>query len=225
MINKKRFFTQAFIALTLVLLISGIAFIGKNGITGFVTTKVYIFETPPANCSVELHAGKNFVSFFCTPGGTLNETLTDANNNSINFTSIFTYSPGTNDTWKSYNPSLPNWTVQDDILLTRRAGYWIIMNHSETYQKEGYKFYNTNIGLKNGWNLIGYPTSVTKNITDALSQIDGKYSAVESYQRINGTDQWLVYVPNGSSNTLDYLEPMHAYWINTTQDTSITINW
>lgn len=230
MIDTKRYYALSGIAILLVVSISLISFLlpeqAEILITGKATSTVYIRQLPPETCNIDFEEGWNFVSFYCEFGvDPLEDTLVNESNETLDFSAIFTYTASdTDDPWKSYNGSLPNYTVQQINKIDRRKGYWIYMNKEETYYKEGANFDYTAIGLQEGWNLIGYPTKNPKNITFVLSSVIDNYTRTESYQYINGTGVWLYHdAPN--SGTMYEMEPKKAYWVNLNESGGIIVNW
>ncbi len=197
-----------------------------NLLTGRTITRVNILETPPADCEVHLAEGLNLASFYCETGERhVSNALTDENNTVLNYTAIFRFNPGDEENpWSSYNPNLPNWTIQNLNNLNRRYGYWIKMEEPGMYFREGFDFPQTTINLRRGWNLIGYPTSTERDIEDALSQISATYTRVEAYTEVDGTKTWLYHVPGGPS-TIENMTPGLGYWVYMEQDATLLINW
>jgi hypothetical protein len=140
------------------------------------------------------------------------------------------------DPWKSYNPSLPNWAVQQLDYMDRVSGYWIYMYDDADYTYGG-KYSDSLIMLNTGWNFVGYPNNNPANITTSLNSIS--FSVVKNYvntkivpdvcQNVTNnetgnvtesctyiitTDTWLIHVNNGSSNTLNQFETYSGYWLN-----------
>jgi hypothetical protein len=197
-------------------------------ITGKITTTtVFIEETPQYNCSVNLSRGLNMVSFPCEPEQyDFYGAFKDEQNNTLNFTYIFQLNLfDATDPWKSYNIELPNWTIQNiPPKLDRRRGYFIYVEEPGVYFSEGLRFENTNIALKRGWNLVGYPSDNIKNISDAISTIENEYVHVYSYQQVNNNKEWLYHTKN-EGGTLEYFTPGYAYWIYVTADTTWGVTW
>jgi len=218
------------LAVALVLTVGILSFIivpgGENLISGKATAQVYIYETPAEGCTVNLTSGINTVSFYCeTADSPINASLVNIYNESLNFSAVFVYTPNNPlDSWSSYNPSLPSWAVQSLSTLNRRNGFVVVMNEDGEYYKNGYRFSNTEIDLLPGWNFIGYPSDNELNISSALSDIDGKYTRVETYLPINGTKDWLYYV-YGVGGNLSNMTPMRGYWIYMTESAYINIDW
>lgn len=199
---------------------------GDNQISGMTTSQVYIIQTPPENCSVNLTSGINMVSFYCETGTSpISTALENRTHNVLNYSAIYKYNANNiNDSWDSYNPNLPSWTVQALTNLNRRYGYVVVMNSDGEYFEEGYAFVSTNITLRPGWNFIGYPSNSEMNISNALSQIDGIYTRAEAYTNVNETKTWLFYVPE-SGGTLQFMTPMVGYWVHVNQSSSLLVNW
>ncbi len=195
--------------------------ISNNSINAnVVNTHVEVLPVEPKNCSFQLHAGWNLISIYCL--GMLNERVMVLQSVNNSYGSIFSYqSRDLTDPWKSYNASLPNWTIQQLTHMDRVSGYWIYMYNATTLYYAGI-YYDSNIPLRNGWNLVGYPKNRTTNINDSLNGIS--FSVVEYYD--TQTNTWMYYYQNGSSNTLTQFEPYEGYWINVSglQQWNITRN-
>ena len=68
------------------------------------------------------------------------------------------------------------------------------------------------INLITGWNLVGYNSSTSQNITDALASIAGNVVSVWAYKN----DSWQLYDPaNPGFSDLTTMAPGYGYWINT----------
>ena len=75
----------------------------------------------------------------------------------------------------------------------------------------------TDIQLGLGWNLVGYPTSMTMTVQDALSTFNGQYDIVQWYNATSGNMETL-----GSD---DYMVPGYAYWIHVTSAGTWSVDW
>ncbi|GIU69985.1 MAG: hypothetical protein KatS3mg002_1221 [Candidatus Woesearchaeota archaeon] len=186
----------------------------NNSITGKdVYTRVEIIGILPSECNFNLTQGWNYVSFHCIASSVPREQV--LMNISGNYSKIFTYTAfDTADPWKSYNPDLPNWTVQQLNYMGRTSGYIILMNNDKEYIFEGHKRSSV-VQLKPGWNLVGYPSNISRSINDSLSGLS--YNMVLTYEN----NIMLYYVPGWSNNTLLNFTPNKAYWINS----SALQNW
>lgn len=175
-----------------------------------IETRVNIVDIKESECNFTLQQEWNLVSFYCL--GMLNTRESVLSNLSGKYNSIFTYNNfDSNDPWKSYNPSIPNWTVQQLNYMDRISGYYIYMNTPSDFYFEGYMKY-TIIPLNTGWNLIGYPRIIAQSPNDTFSDIN--YTIVKGYDAIQ--QQYLFYIPNHGGNTMNETKTYNAYWINST---------
>jgi len=144
----------------------------------------------------------------------------------LNFEYIFYFNPLNNvDPWNSFNPSLPNWTIQtSSTSFDRRRGYFVYMNEPGTYFAEGLRFNTSTMNLRSGWNLVGYPSETELEIVDALSSISDYYVSVHSFQLVNGSYSWLHHFKEGNSS-LDYFVPGYGYWIYVNQNVDWVVTW
>jgi hypothetical protein len=175
-------------------------------------------------CSVNLTEGWNLVSVPCEASNMTREYV--LSNLSNNYTSIHAYyADDVNDSWKSHNPSLPSWVVQDLTNISVEKGYWIKITTNRNFSVPGNISIPRVILLKKGWNLIGYPHYRSKDVEEALTSISGAYTLVYSYNKTDINDSWKRYNPyNLSGNDLENITPYFGYWINTTTDTALIIN-
>jgi hypothetical protein len=98
-------------------------------------------------------------------------------------------------------------------------GYWINMNESGSLSFSG-SDPSASIPLSGGWNLVGYNSSMSQSVGDALASISGKYVSVWAY--VNGT--WKVYDPNNPGfSDLTTMDPGYGYWINTNEACTWTL--
>ena len=80
-------------------------------------------------------------------------------------------------------------------------------------------FSHYDIPLQPGWNLIGYPVQGSRQITDALASIAGKYSMVFGFDDTGSpAEPWKAYVPGAGDWTTDLREFRfgRGYWIRVT---------
>jgi len=206
----------------LCILIASLFFIPKEYlrpiITGRVITRVSVISRVALNCSIFMVEGWNLVSMPCvTKNNSRDPMLTTINDS---YLSIHTYKiTDTLDPWKSYNPNLPWWVVQDLDKITELEGYWIRMSYNDTWLVDGKVIWPILIPMFRGWNLVGFHSNVTMRMNDSLQTIDGSYSAVYAYNA--NTSQWMIYypwLPPWVSQNLTNMSLYFGYWINMTQD-------
>lgn len=226
--SNKKYYTIAGISLALMSLLVAVSFFlgpsTNNYLTGLVTSQVYVLNSPPRDCSIQLNQGLHLVSFYCVISfDPVNDTMVNYYNQSIDYYAMWHYNP-TNplDKWDISNPHLPNYTTQQIKYIDRRDGYWIYLNSSASFFNSGYKAATTTISLFDGWNLISYPSDMPRDIVLAFGSINGSYTTVETYQ--SNTSSWLNYTyPSGG--TLTHLDPMAGYWINISSNDTWIVNW
>jgi hypothetical protein len=108
--------------------------------------------------------------------------------------------------WHWKKPSIFN----DIIRIDHKDGFYIKMNNSDYLVVAGEVPSNTQISLKAGWNLVGYPCLESKKVSFALSSISGSYNKVEFYNTTSNKEEGLG--PN------DLMHPGMGYWIHATAD-------
>jgi hypothetical protein len=231
------FMLVLFLSIILLMDESGDAITGRN--TYNVYTRAEVVPTISKNCSVELYPGWNLVSFYClgmfNPRSLVLSTIEDE------YRFIFEYvAEDSSDPWKSYNPNLPNWTVQQLNYMDRISGYWIFMNSEANFSYSGV-YSNSVIPLYAGWNLVGYTNTESQNITLMLNGVP--FTVVKTYHKTlsnmsvydnqtnttynilyySGPDIWLIHVNGAPSNNLTQFNTYKGYWINVSSNSQWNI--
>jgi hypothetical protein len=75
--------------------------------------------------------------------------------------------------------------------------------------------FDTEIPMKTGWNLVGYPCPENKTVADALSSIAGKYNIVDTYDPVTGKVVRL--------DPSDFMETGRGYWVHATEECVLVI--
>jgi len=150
-----------------------------------------------------IHAGWNLISFNVTPdaGNAVTDVLAPIMSDLI-------VAQGFDGGAESY---------YQNTLHTMDAehGYWLKVGSDTTLRITGTKVAtNTLIPLAAGWNLIGYLPDTPKPLGTALASINGKYTAVLSFDQ--GAESWYAVLPS-TMNTLTAMHPKRGYWIYMTQ--------
>lgn len=216
------------------LFISVIVLIALLGITGLLKDNTSNITGRPVNtyvnilpgilqpCNFTLPQGWNMVSFFClgmwNPRDKVLETINDS------YEKIFYYSKtDINDPWKSYNPNLPNWTVQQLNYMSRVNGYWIFLNSADDFYYNG-SMKTTIMYLYPGWNFVGYGINRSESINASLNGL--LHTIVKTYN--NSNNEFLIYYYNATTNnftnTLSEFYPYNAYWINSSATQTWTVS-
>lgn len=120
--------------------------------------------------------------------------------------------------WKVFNATLPGQSNLEQI--DTRYGIWLRVTDACTLTVSGQRIVtDTEIPLNTGLNLVGYPSTETRPITETLSSIEGKYVRVYTYDASAYPSPWLLFdfTAPAPANTLTTMVPGAAYWIEATQ--------
>jgi len=200
----------------------------KSGITGYqvMSTRLVIISENATTCDTTFEAGWNLISFPCVSGDTNIELFLASLNNS--YQSIRYYTPlDIDDPWKSYNPSLPSWAIQDLSLISRRDGYWMY------FENQTYVYINNSLAtptltsLTPGWNLIGYPSRTIRTVNETFYQLIPNYDYVHMYNASDQVDKWKEYTWNTSlpsAQDLNYTLYYYGYWIYVISPDTLLLN-
>jgi hypothetical protein len=131
-----------------------------------------------------------------------------------NYTIIQGYHAGKSRPWLNKNKNKPL-QLNDEITFSIKEGYYIKMVNPDYLVVAGAVPVNTQIDLKTGWNLVGYPSVLEKTVAEALSSISGKYNMVEYFDPILDKEVRL------QSN--DLMNPGFGYWIHATEDCTLIL--
>jgi hypothetical protein len=177
----------------------------------------------PAPASAALTAGWNLASVPISPASTVITSVLSSVDGSYDL--VYAYVPDSSGgTWKTYDVARPPF-LNSLTDIDRSIGFWIRMTEAATLSVEGTEPDTTAIELLGGWNLVGYPSAVTRPITEALQTIDGKYDLVYAYHAEDGDQAWKTYdvARPPFLNTLNSIEPWRCYWIRTTEDCTLIV--
>ncbi len=166
------------------------------------------------NYDISLSSSWNLISLPLQPSNTAIESVLNAI--SGKYESVWAFIGGT---WKVYDPQNPGFS--DLATMEAGWGYWIKMTEAATLNVSG-SISSDSIDLVSGWNLVGYNSTNSQAVADALTSIDGKYVSVWAF--IDGG--WKVYDPaNPGFSDLTTVEPTYGYWINTSQECAWSLDF
>jgi YD repeat-containing protein len=168
--------------------------------------------TGPPGQDTTLASGWNLISLSQQPSNT---SIASVLVNIIGkFVSVWAYIDGN---WRVYDPNNPGFS--DLTTMEAGRGYWLNTKESTTLSISG-STPSTSIELGSGWNLVGYNSSTSQAIANALASIAGKYISVWAYK--NGS--WKVYDPNNPGfSDLTTMGPGYGFWINATEACTWTL--
>jgi hypothetical protein len=177
----------------------------------------------PTQASTALTVGSNLVSVPISPASTVITRVLSSVDGSYDLVYAYVADSG-GGTWKEYDVARPPF-LNSLTDVDRSMGFWIRMTEAASLSVEGTEPETTAIELLGGWNLVGYPSYVTRPITEALQSIDGQYDLVYAYHAEEGDQAWKTYdvARPPFLNTLTNMEPWRGYWIRATEDCTLTI--
>jgi uncharacterized repeat protein (TIGR02543 family) len=161
--------------------------------------------------SIPLVIGWNLVSFKIHPTSTLIADVLASI--SGNFDLVYAWD-ASNGTWMKYDPNVPFGNSLTN--LDETMGFWIKMTTADTLDVSGTAPVSTNIALKTGWNLVGFPASTSLTLPDAFSLHGVGNNAFQVFAyHANDTDLWKIYDSSAPaySNDLSVMAPGWGYWV------------
>ncbi len=172
----------------------------------FTTYDITLSSSGPSN-------GWNFISSLLIPDDTDIETiLNDPTYGISDSYDRVMYYDSMDGSWKSYVPGRAshfNMLTEWDETM----GIWIRMTDNVTLTIKGAEPVNTTIVLYPGWNMVGYPSSITgNNGLPTEVTIIGRFDASEEYN--------IAYVYSTGDHEF---EPGEAYWIY--NDEEYSVDW
>jgi len=121
-----------------------------------------------------------------------------------NVISVWAYENGS---WLVYDPANPDYS--DLLEVEPGQGLWVNMSVDSELSIPG-EIPTDGIDLSEGWNLVGFSSPDSLEISDAIYSIEENVVSVWAYQ--NG--QWLIYDPqNPDYSDLTTMDPGYGYWI------------
>jgi hypothetical protein len=162
--------------------------------------------------SIALVAGWNLVSFNILPtSSAITDVLaTIAGNYSL----VYAWN-ATTSSWMKYDPGVPYATTLTS--LDEKMGFWIKMTMADTLDVSGSAPISTNLALKTGWNLVGYPSQTNLALPDAFSLhgVGTDFTLVYAYHASDTGDPWKKYDTSAPvyNNDLTQLAPDYGYWV------------
>jgi len=154
--------------------------------------------------TIQLETGWNLISFYVQPSDS-------------SISSVFG-GLGTNlETVKTQDAFYdPTQAVFQNSLksIVRGQAYFVKVKSNSALTISGGLVGSLKIGLKTGWNLIGYPKQNNSDIASATSSI---ISNINSIKNFNG-----FYIPTGSTNSITTFESGKGYFINCSGGTNLS---
>lgn len=187
-----------------------------------IIAKNYLFDTldyswcftASFSFDIALNTGWNLISFPLEQRDNTTAGLFASHNESL--TTLLCYEQNdVDDHWKSFSCDRPA-SLNDLHEIDHTMGFWLYANKENVLTVSGCIPYSTQIPLKAGWNLVGYPSLIEKRICEALAST--YYTSVEGY-----SNQYLYNLePLGDE---DMMKPGNGYWICVPVDTVWVVDW
>ncbi len=156
--------------------------------------------------SINLLQGSNLISLYRQPEDT--EIASVLSSISGKYVSVWTFGDSS---WKTYDPANPGFS--DLTTMEAGKGYWIEMNEFAKLTVTGLDASNST-NLVNGTNLVGYNSTSSQDIADAVASINDQCESVWAF--VDGT--WKAYDPaNSGFSDLVNMEPGYGYWIDVSE--------
>ena len=127
------------------------------------------------------------------------------------------------DEWLWYDPAMPPECCTLST-LDERTAFWILVREPVTLTVYGASPGSTDQQLRRGWNLVSYPATQSREVTEALSSISGYYTTVFEYEASWSTPwrRFSMEMPSWG-NTLTRLAPGYGYWVHVIDDCRLRI--
>ncbi len=132
----------------------------------------------------------------------------------LNYEILQSYHAGKSRPWLHWEGNKPS-ELNQEILMTREYGYYMYLTTSDSLHVAGPVPISTQITLKTGWNLVGYPSLLADTRDNSLSSISGNYDKVEFFDT-----SWGGEVGIGSG---DLMYPGYGYWVHATADSELIL--
>jgi hypothetical protein len=209
-------------------------------ITGMVVARLTVVELSHKWCNASLTKGWNLVGIPCFPDSvSVRQALGSLFRNTTNVSMLINHTNRTyclyylisvhsfdqsdsNDSWKSYNPCMPSYVVQDLSYLNDKQGYFIRVRNSTRLNYEGDLSIPNYVPLYKGWNLVSYDANDTLNsrpVATSIDSINNSYIAFFNY--FSGFYQ--AY--NSTVHRFTNFVPFHGYWFNMLENATWVIDW
>lgn len=167
---------------------------------------------------LELTEGWNLVSLPRMPFDSGIESVLAGISGSYDLVFAYDHSdPGS--PWRRYAPDAPTY-VNELTELGETMGFWIHMTEPVDLPIFGETPWKTEILLHEGWNLVGYPDTITRTPSEAFAGISTYVTRVWAYDASDIQDQWKLYVPGTlpGVNDLTLMHPELGYWVEVNSD-------
>jgi hypothetical protein len=174
--------------------------------------------------------GWNLVSFNVKPASTAIATVLSSIADKYDL--VYAWDAGAaSNNWMKYSPTAPEYSNSLNN-LDEKMGFWIHMTAAGTLNVVGSVPVTTTISLLTaggGWNLVGYPSSVDRDLPAALSDngVGADFSLIYAYHASETTDPWKLFSLTAPvwANDLTKLSPGWGYWVKVSTDHTWSVKY
>ena len=163
--------------------------------------------------NISLLSGWNLVSFNLKPASTaIEDVLASVDGN---YSLVYAWDAATG-VWMKFDSAAPPF-VNTLEALDETQGFWIKLDTADTLTVSGSAPDTSNIALKTGWNLVGYPSVTNLALPGVFSShgVGDDFSLVYAYHANDSGDPWKKFGRTDPeySNDLLQLSPDWGYWV------------
>jgi len=188
----------------------------KTNKTEKINLTIIEFTNNILNIFIELFEGWNLVSLPLSPlDNTLPNVLSSIQKN---YSKVVAYDA--NDIGNESKIYDPNDLLHSNLnSIEKEIGVWINMLNNDTLLNEGYKNDVVNFNLKEGYNLISYPSLDENNVSYVFGNVSDDLVNILTYEN----NEWKSYSPAKPTilNNLTIIKPGQAYWV----EVNDTVSW
>lgn len=174
---------------------------------GSEVTSITTITVSAVSQGITLQPGWNLVSFNLHPASTLPADVLASIAEEYDL--VYIWEDGA---WRHFDPKQG---FSDSVTLDETKGFWINITASEsvTLTVSGSVPTTTPIGLKAGWNLVGYPSASGKALPAVMNA--SSFSMIYAFHANETADPWKVYdvASPDWTHDLTQLTPGWGYWI------------
>ena len=167
---------------------------------------------PPEQFTVPLYVGWNLVSIPLEMSDTSLESVLASISGQYDAVKYYS-STDAGDPWKTYRPG---GTANDLSAIDNAMGIWV---HATAYCNltvTGTIPIPTQIVLRAGWNLVGYPTLAEETVANALWG-----TGADRVETFDSGSPYLI----SEVGPAYVMKPGEGYWVHVPADTIWTVNW
>jgi len=185
---------------------------------GGTVTDTHTITITASTLGIPLSSGWNLISISRAPASTtIGDVLSSIEGH---YDLVYAYDASNEaNPWKKYNVVAQPW-LNDLTDIDEAMGFWVRATEAVTLTVAGSVPSSMEVLLYAGWNLVGYPSHVTRPITEALASIEGKYDLVYGYDAWDAEHPWEKYNTGALPflNDLTEMGPHRGYWIRVNED-------